>query len=100
MMKALPLLLLLGTPAFAIEVYVTRNVTQADVKAVTVKSPAQANCKVFFVRSAPQATKPGLWHLVDNPQLADLRVFLTRSSVQAELKVYVVDSSTQARCKY
>lgn len=72
---------------------------QADFTVFVEETVDFADMQVFREKQRLFADKPGLWHIVDHPHLADYILFQERNRSAADFSIAYTDTQSFAGCK-
>ncbi|MFW5656392.1 MAG: DUF6150 family protein [bacterium] len=76
--------------------YETETVEAADFTVYAVWEVEQCDLKVCFVYEEQDATEPGRWMEVPEPEQADIKIIFVDDEALADLKLFVVDACPDA----
>jgi hypothetical protein len=80
-------------------IYYTTFRQQADFTIFVEDSPDFADMQVYKERQRLFADKPGLWHFVDHPHLADYILFVEQNRSAADFTIAYTPTQSFAGCK-
>lgn len=80
-------------------VYITQEKSQAQFSFYVEESEAFADLLVFWEDSRVFADRPGLWHRVESPALADFILFEEKERGYAHFRLHFTDLESIAGCQ-
>ncbi len=74
-----------------------RNLADASVYVEPEETFADMN--VFIQENELYADQPGMWHLINDPQLADFIIFVESEKERAKYRIHYTDTEFYAGCR-